>query len=42
MRVRHSGQILQISSFLGFVGIPYSAVYVASKHAVNGLVKSLT
>ena len=41
MRARHSGQILQISSVLGFVGIPYSAVYVASKHAVNGLVKSL-
>jgi uncharacterized protein len=41
MRERDSGQILQISSVLGFVGIPYSAVYVASKHAVNGLVKSL-
>ena len=41
MRDRESGQILQISSVLGFVGIPYSAVYVASKHAVNGLVKSL-
>ena len=41
MRQRDSGQILQISSVLGFVGIPYSAVYAASKHAVNGLVKSL-
>ena len=41
MRTRHSGQILQISSILGFAGIPYSTVYVASKHAVNGLVKSL-
>jgi short-subunit dehydrogenase len=41
MRSRRSGQILQISSVLGFVGIPYSAAYVASKHAVNGLVKSL-
>ncbi len=41
MRARNSGQILEISSFLGFVGIPYSSVYVASKHAVNGLVKSL-
>jgi short-subunit dehydrogenase len=41
MRARRSGQILQISSVLGFVGIPYSAVYAASKHAVNGLVKSL-
>jgi short-subunit dehydrogenase len=41
MRQRNSGQILQISSVLGFFGIPYSAVYVACKHAVNGLVKSL-
>lgn len=41
MKARGSGQILQISSILGFVGIPYSAVYVASKHAVNGLVKCL-
>ncbi|MFO0892195.1 MAG: SDR family NAD(P)-dependent oxidoreductase [Isosphaeraceae bacterium] len=41
MRGRGHGQILQISSVLGFVGIPYSAAYVASKHAVNGLVKSL-
>jgi short-subunit dehydrogenase len=41
MKERGSGQILQISSVLGFVGIPYSAAYVASKHAVNGLVKSL-
>jgi short-subunit dehydrogenase len=42
MTSRRSGQILQISSILGFVGIPYSAAYVASKHAVNGLVKSLS
>jgi len=41
MAARGSGQIVQISSILGFVGIPYSAAYVASKHAVNGLVKSL-
>ncbi len=41
MRARGRGQILQISSVLGFEGIPYSAVYVASKHAVNGLVKSM-
>ncbi len=41
MKARQSGQILQISSVLGFEGIPYSAVYVASKHAVNGLVKSM-
>jgi uncharacterized protein len=41
MKARGAGQILQISSVLGFVGMPASAVYVASKHAVNGLVKSL-
>ena len=41
MRPRGSGQILQVSSVLGFVGLPYSAAYVASKHAVNGLVKCL-
>ena len=41
MRARGRGQILEVSSVLGFVGLPYSAVYVASKHAVNGLVKSL-
>jgi short-subunit dehydrogenase len=41
MTARGGGQILQISSVLGFIGLPASAVYVASKHAVTGLVKSL-
>jgi short-subunit dehydrogenase len=41
MRARGGGQILEVSSVLGFVGLPYSAAYVASKHAVNGLVKCL-
>jgi short-subunit dehydrogenase len=41
MKARGTGQILQISSVLGFFGMADSAVYVASKHAVNGLVKSL-
>jgi uncharacterized protein len=41
MRPRGTGQILQISSVLGVVGCPYSAVYTSSKHAVDGLVKSL-
>ena len=41
MKSKRSGQILQISSVLGFIGMADSAVYVASKHAVNGLVKSL-
>ena len=42
MKARRRGQILQISSVLGFIGLRDSAVYVASKHAVNGLVKSLS
>jgi short-subunit dehydrogenase len=41
MKARGAGQILQISSVLGFIGIRDSAVYVSTKHAVNGLVKSL-
>jgi short-subunit dehydrogenase len=41
MTARGGGQILEISSTLGFLGMPYSAAYAASKHAVNGLVKSL-
>jgi short-subunit dehydrogenase len=41
MKSRGAGQILAISSVLGFIGLRDSAVYVASKHAVNGLVKSL-
>ncbi len=41
MKARGSGQILQISSVLGFVGVADSTIYVATKHAVNGLVKSL-
>ncbi len=41
MKARNSGQICQISSTLGWVGLPCSATYVATKHAVNGLVKSV-
>lgn len=41
MKARGGGQIVEVSSVLGFIGLPYSAAYVASKHAVNGLVKSL-
>ena len=41
MSDRKSGQIVQISSIVGAFGVPYSAVYSASKHAVDGLVKSL-
>jgi short-subunit dehydrogenase len=41
MKLRRSGQILQISSVLGEIGQPYDAAYVATKHAVNGLVRSV-
>ncbi|WP_169975201.1 SDR family NAD(P)-dependent oxidoreductase [Tautonia rosea] len=41
MRARGDGQVMFVSSVLGFVGLPYSAAYAASKHAVNGLVRSL-
>jgi short-subunit dehydrogenase len=41
MRARKSGEIVQISSTVGSVGMPYAAGYVASKHAVNGLTKTL-
>jgi short-subunit dehydrogenase len=41
MRGRGAGEIVEVSSVLGTFGIPYSAAYVASKHAVDGLVKSV-
>ncbi|HEY2156198.1 MAG TPA: SDR family NAD(P)-dependent oxidoreductase [Isosphaeraceae bacterium] len=41
MRARRRGEIVEVSSVLGTFGIPYSAAYVASKHAVDGLVKSV-
>jgi len=41
MKAQRSGQILQVSSTVGSVGMPYAAAYVASKHAVNGLVKTI-
>lgn len=41
MRTRGRGEVVEVSSVLGTFGIPYSAAYVASKHAVDGLVKSV-
>ena len=41
MKGRGSGQVMFVSSVLGFVGVPYMASYTASKHAINGLVKCL-
>lgn len=41
MRKRESGTIINISSFLGQVGLPLLAHYNASKYAVEGLTDSL-
>lgn len=41
MRAQGSGRIVNIGSVLGFLPMPYSALYVASKHAVEGYSESL-
>ncbi len=41
MRKGNSGSIVNISSVAGHVGMPGSSIYVASKHAVEGLTKSV-
>jgi short-subunit dehydrogenase len=41
MLPRRRGQVVQVASVLSFFGLPYSATYVATKHAVLGLVRSL-
>lgn len=40
MKQRGSGSIIAVSSMAGAIGFPTAAPYVASKHAVNGLVKT--
>jgi 3-hydroxybutyrate dehydrogenase/3-oxoacyl-[acyl-carrier protein] reductase len=37
---QESGRVMSISSLEGKVGKPGIAIYVAAKHAVNGLIKS--
>jgi NAD(P)-dependent dehydrogenase (short-subunit alcohol dehydrogenase family) len=41
MRRRRSGRIINIGSVLGFLPMPYGALYAATKHAVEGYSESL-
>jgi NAD(P)-dependent dehydrogenase (short-subunit alcohol dehydrogenase family) len=41
MRRQGSGRIINIGSILGVVSVPYVALYVASKHAVDGYSQAL-
>jgi NAD(P)-dependent dehydrogenase (short-subunit alcohol dehydrogenase family) len=41
MRERRSGRIINMSSVLGFLPMPYGALYAATKHAVEGYSESL-
>lgn len=41
MRARGTGRILHIGSVLGFLPMPYGALYAASKHAIEGYSESL-
>jgi NAD(P)-dependent dehydrogenase (short-subunit alcohol dehydrogenase family) len=41
MRERRSGRILNIGSVLGFLPMPYGALYAATKHALAGYCESL-
>ncbi|MBT9098879.1 oxidoreductase [Methylovulum psychrotolerans] len=41
MRAQNFGRIINISSVLGFLPVPYLGLYAASKHAVEGLSESL-
>jgi short-subunit dehydrogenase len=41
MRKQGSGRIINMSSVLGFLPMPYGALYAATKHAVEGYSESL-
>jgi NAD(P)-dependent dehydrogenase (short-subunit alcohol dehydrogenase family) len=41
MRLQASGRIINIGSVLGFLPMPYGALYAASKHAIEGYSESL-
>jgi len=41
MRAQRAGRIVNIGSVLGFLPMPYGALYAATKHAVEGYTESL-
>ena len=41
MRHQGSGRIINIGSVLGFLPVPYMALYAATKHAIEGYSESL-
>lgn len=41
MRAQGAGRIINIGSVLGFVPMPYGALYAATKHAIEGYTESL-
>jgi len=41
MRAQGNGRIINISSVVGFIPMPYMAIYAASKHSVEGYSESL-
>jgi NAD(P)-dependent dehydrogenase (short-subunit alcohol dehydrogenase family) len=41
MRAKGGGRIINIGSVLGFVPMPYGALYAATKHAIEGYTESL-
>src|SRR6185436_10231447 len=40
MSAQGSGSIINLSSVAGHIGLPGASIYIASKHAVEGLTKS--
>src|SRR5437763_6919696 len=41
MREQHSGRIVNVSSIVGLIPVPYMALYAASKHALEGYSESV-
>ncbi|MFL5860244.1 MAG: oxidoreductase [Solirubrobacteraceae bacterium] len=41
MRKQHSGRIINVSSIVGLIPVPYMALYASSKHALEGYSESV-